>query len=74
MVEAIFNKLSLVRDDILSLFSRYAERGLTVEELEAKSEDLAESSHLFVIPILPWYRRCCWLPPAWWFRLSGSNK
>lgn len=33
------------------------DRGLTVDDLEVRSHDLVNTSELFVIRVLPWYKR-----------------
>lgn len=66
----IMVKLHGITESVQELFHKYLDRGLTVEDLEAKSQDLSESSQVFIVKILPWYRRCrcrCW----WWFRLNA---
>lgn len=49
-----------------------AKRGLKMNELEDKAEELIESSKTFYFSTIPWYKRCyyklcCWCP-KWWFK------
>ena len=67
-MQRILVKLALIRSKLHDILISVSERGTSVMELEARSDDLVESSSVFLIKTRPWY-----YPPPWWFR-SGALK
>jgi hypothetical protein len=39
-----------------------AQRGVAMNESEARAAELVHSSSLFVLQVTPWWRRCWWCP------------
>lgn len=74
-MQQILVKLSLIRSKVIDILVNISERGVSVDTLEERSAELNETSNLFVIRTIPWYRRCCRrCCPAWWFRSCGLER
>ena len=57
---------------------KMSERGMSIDEIQNKSEELLDSSNQFIMFFDPWYIRiwknvsCCYRP--WWFQCSEASE
>jgi hypothetical protein len=55
------------------VMGKIIQRGTQLNELEQHSEQLLESSKVFIRHVVPWYRRIFCFCPSWWFRKSPKE-
>ena len=49
--------------------SQLISRGYDVDHLCVMSDNLVQSSEMFVVKIIPWYKRLfLWISSCWWFQ------
>lgn len=53
----VLDTLSDVVDMMRHNIAELMDRGMTVDKLEERSEELAATSQLFLVRVLPWYKR-----------------
>ena len=78
--QRILNKLADTHKIILVSTRRILTRGQDIEDAEKKSEEIMQTSMLFMFKVVPWYSRwyhylkkkLC-ICPAWWFSCFSSS-